>query len=269
MTIRRQLRALRAFTLIELLVVIAIIALLVGILLPALGNARNVARDIICKSALRQIGLGTQMYLDGQGTHPYWMDMRHLTGQLTQWVGPRALVDYMGDWNNNKIYRDPRAGPGTSVIDPTVHAYLNAGGRYFIDPDPNQTDLSQIHSSNLKSYVVPTSPPAYAEYWFNDGIPFCGYDSNTKLFGKPFSNVRFPDAWPMVADAYDEVPKHNGKTNTTLVSTGAVNPRQNQLYMIFGDQHQGSYNWAQLSGTDKYGYGPPWFDWGIPPNQPN
>jgi prepilin-type N-terminal cleavage/methylation domain-containing protein/prepilin-type processing-associated H-X9-DG protein len=67
-----SIRPTRGFTLVEVLVVIAIIALLMAILLPTMGAARDSARKTMCVSNLRQIGLAIQLYAgSNRGNIPY------------------------------------------------------------------------------------------------------------------------------------------------------------------------------------------------------
>ncbi len=60
--IGRHFNVRRGFTLVELLIVIGIIALIISILLPALGRARAAAQAVVCQSNMQQMANGLRMY---------------------------------------------------------------------------------------------------------------------------------------------------------------------------------------------------------------
>lgn len=75
-------RADRAFTLIELLVVLSIIAVLVSLLLPALGKSRRASKAVVCLANLRSIG--TSIVLYNKDFQDYYPLSSHTAGSVTK-----------------------------------------------------------------------------------------------------------------------------------------------------------------------------------------
>jgi len=107
-TARTSLPCRRAFTLIELLVVIAIVALLMGILMPVLRKAREQGRDAACKSNLRQIGIGANLYAEQYDLYlPRGAAGRSRAAWYQLFMPTLAQRPTGNDYRTVKIYRCP------------------------------------------------------------------------------------------------------------------------------------------------------------------
>ncbi len=116
-------RGRRGFTLVELLVVIAIIGILVGLLLPAVQQAREAARRMSCQNNLKQIGLACHNFESAYKKLP--------TGQIYDPMLGTALV------------------PGSSFND-NFNNHTFCGTLVFLLPFMEQQTVYQPFASALK-----------------------------------------------------------------------------------------------------------------------
>ena len=98
----------RFFTLVELLFVIGIIAILSAILLPALAQTRQVARETSCLSNLKQIGLGMQNYLIDYDGYMLPNTLSHACGGSTDLVNFMVYL-YNHDIKSEDVFECPGA----------------------------------------------------------------------------------------------------------------------------------------------------------------
>ena len=252
---RRLCPARAGFTLIELLVVIAIIALLVGILLPALGAARDSARNGVCKSNLRQFGIALTMF--GHDNKD------HLPGVYTWWEDEEWKQDWLA--GDETPRRDPRPGRNNwrtvweaSPQGGTLFSYVSENFQIYRCPSlpgPNEVEMRETGIQGRKATThLNTGFQSNGSYDYTmiggfggarlDLLPIQAF---YHVGGNPASSVQInPDNVELeplspVPFFVEEDPANNLNNNALAGSFAYVD--------LTGPQHNGDSNYTATDGS--------------------
>lgn len=231
----------QAFTLIELLVVISIIALLVGILLPALGEARRSARDIRCKANTKQFTLAWNSFMTDSKDElmRYTRQQLHVADMEDYFGGtefdallcPETSEAPVFDGSATRPYRwDGFAGldDGEFIGSYAYNGFLynsSLDGDYTVNDvdDPNGLPGGALFNSSID-----------LSYWWGKTVSQVTSASETPAF----MDANSVDTWPLDTD--------------TPPIDGTGESRLNSMQRVCFDRHPGRIiNIAYVDGHSK------------------
>ena len=158
----------KGFTLIELLVVIAIIAVLMAVLLPALGRARKQGKSVVCRNNLKQVGYAAALYAqDFDQKIPRGHRGSELIGVEPWFI---LFMPYLSDkpidddYRNVKMFRCPSYPDREQTLGYVINAWREPGAVLF---EQNSwvypTSITQVRRPGAKIYLADNASGSWRE----------------------------------------------------------------------------------------------------------
>ena len=175
------------FTLIELLVVIAIIALLMGILMPALSRARDQAREVICRTNLKSLHMGLELYAGDNDGYAFTYS--------SQTVFIKAIDRYVENMNETRSC--PKAP--VRLRDELSEYHLGTATTPWVWGLADEASgRNEAGSYGVNGWLYPDCPYYKQDSDFPQGAPYFGKIYSVRKPGETpsFGDCATVDSWP-------------------------------------------------------------------------